>query len=149
MIYQDVLDSIQLTAYAHDINRRARALGRTEQVTADTLRDRILESHGRCEWCGNTLVNKAFEIDHIYSLASGGNNVPNNLVVACVRCNRHKANIHPVRFALEHVARGGKRTELVNRLLNEYSAQPRIQLTLFDDELSANDEQSDEGRYRW
>ena len=83
MIYHDLLDEGALERYAAALNSRAgRARGR---LSAGELRDRILESGGRCEWCGTNLVKAKFELDHVLSLGHGGANSAANLVVACPR----------------------------------------------------------------
>ena len=129
MIYQDWLDEGALERYAAALNARAgRARGR---ITADLLRDRILESGGRCEWCGTSLVNAEFELDHVLSLRQGGANTAANLVVACPDCNRRKGRKHPARFAAEIYRETGRSTELLIRLFQRYGLDPAQQLPLF------------------
>lgn len=56
-----------------------------------------------CEYCRileNDLVEIAFHIEHIIALKHGGGDEPENLALACDRCNLHKgsnlAGIDPV-----------------------------------------------------
>lgn len=44
----------------------------------------------RCEYCRRNLMNELYEIEHINPLVHGGVTVPDNLAVACSRCNRNK-----------------------------------------------------------
>lgn len=129
MIYQDLLDESALESYAAALNSRAGTV--RGRLTADGLRDRILESGGRCEWCAVNLVNAEFELDHVLSLRQGGANSAANLVVACPDCNRRKGRKHPARFAAELYRETGRRTELLTRLFQRYGLDPAQQLPLF------------------
>jgi hypothetical protein len=44
----------------------------------------------RCEYCHRVLMNELYEIEHINPQAHGGETVPDNLAIACSRCNRNK-----------------------------------------------------------
>ena len=131
MIYQDMLDGGALEKYAAALNSRAGRAGATGRLTADNLRERILESGGRCEWCDIDLVNSEFELDHILSLKQGGANTAANLVVSCPDCNRRKGQKHPARFAAEIYRETGRETELVSRLFQRHGLEAARQLTLF------------------
>ena len=157
MIYQDLLDDADLTAYARSLNSRAKALDITGRVSAVELRDCILQSGGRCAWCAVNLVGAEFELDHIISLRQGGANTVDNLTVSCPNCNRRKSQSHPARFAQESMARLGAMTPLLKRLFDFYDIQPTVQRSLFDaplptDALLDADEADDEENppvYRW
>ena len=132
MIYSDFLDDDELKAYAQTINQRAKALNKAGRMTVSGLRDRIYESGGRCEWCAVSLLRQPFEVDHIVSLSSGGDNTPDNLAVACPDCNRAKSDKHPARFAQEAYARTGIMTALLRRILDAYDVDAKVQRSLFD-----------------
>ena len=74
MNYQDRLAEGALAKYAAALNSRASQAGLPGRLTAEGLRDRILESGGRCEWCHVDLVDAEFELDHVLSLKQGGVN---------------------------------------------------------------------------
>lgn len=131
MIYDDFLDDDELKTYVQSINSRAKALKKKGRVTVFSLRHRIYDSGGKCEWCTVSIVKQAFEVDHIISLSSGGNNEEDNLAVACPTCNRIKATKHPARFAQEIYARTGKMTPLLQRVLDEYDIEATVQKSLF------------------
>ncbi len=131
MIYQDQLDFAAMRQYASALKERAKLAGAPGEVSAIMLRDRILESGGRCEWCGCNLVGAEIELDHVVSLARGGSHTPTNLVVACPDCNRRKAQKHPARFAVEIFSETGIRTDLVARILAHYCVEASRQLPLF------------------
>ena len=134
MIYQDLLDQGALQRYAAALNSRAGRLGAKGQLSVDGLRDRILESGGRCEWCGDSLIKSEFELDHIMSLRRGGSNVAANLVVSCPDCNRRKGQKHPARFAAEIYRETGVETGLIGRLVARYDLQAARQKALFADD---------------
>ena len=134
MRYQDFLNADALADYAAAINRRAAQAGAAGRVVAADLRDVILESGGRCAWCGARLVDSDIEIDHIEALVRGGANTRDNLACTCPVCNRRKGDRSAVQFALERVAAGGAHTPLINRLLRAHGATPAVQRSLFDDD---------------
>ena len=134
MKYQDRLEGAALEKYAAAMNGRAKRYGAPGKLTASLLRDRIMESGGRCEWCGADLLDSDFELDHAVSLRQGGSNDGGNLAVACPPCNRRKAEKHPARFAAEMLVETGQATPLISRLLNRYDIEELRQLDLFDEE---------------
>ncbi len=154
MIYQDILDDRALQSYLADLNARARKCGANGELDVAGLRDRILASSGRCEWCGENLVRGTFELDHVVSLNRGGRNETDNLVVACPDCNRRKGQKHPARFAAEIFNSTGRRTILVDKILQHFMLEPREQLPLFaanqrTEDLSDTCDRNDQPRYRW
>lgn len=137
MIYQDCLDLDELERYAATLNARAKSVGAPGRLTAVLLRDRILSSGGRCEWCQRSLVNTPFELDHVVSLSQQGANMPRNLAVACPTCNRRKAQKHPARFAAEIYSESRVKTALVAAVLKGYHIEPTKQMPLFDTDSPA------------
>jgi hypothetical protein len=56
-------------------------------------RFRILRKHGfRCYYCGKSARHAELEIDHILARSRGGTDDEKNLVPACFKCNRGKAD---------------------------------------------------------
>lgn len=139
MIYQDVLEEASLKQYVAGINARAASLGVPGRLTLPQVRAIILESGGRCGWCGRSLVGQPIELDHQVSLARGGANVPENMVVSCESCNRRKADRSPYAFAAEVYAASGVLTPLIERLLAMGHDGPGVQQSLF----ARYDEQED------
>ena len=131
MIYQDIPDKPALERYVAELNARARRCNARGEIDVPGLRDRILESGGRCEWCGEGLVQAPFELDHVLSLKQGGANTAGNLAVACPACNRRKGQKHPARFAAEIYSSTGRRTALVDKILRHFELEPREQMSLF------------------
>lgn len=43
-----------------------------------------------CQYCGAKAPDAALHIDHVIPVVDGGNNKPENLIAACVRCNLGK-----------------------------------------------------------
>ena len=153
MIYQDSLDWRALERYAADLNARARRCLAPGQLAAADIRDRILASGGRCEWCGQNLVRGPFELDHVVSLREGGLNAAGNLAVACPECNRRKGRKHPARFAAEIYQSSGRRTALLDKIFAHFACEPREQLSLFTVKPGAGDQAEPEPEgpapYRW
>lgn len=78
--------------------RRARQLGNGGSHTAADIRAQYERQRGRCFYCREK-VGKAFHVDHVLPIALGGSDGPENLVVACPSCNRHKSAMHPMDWA--------------------------------------------------
>ncbi len=150
MNYTDFLDIEELKAQVNAMNNRARTLNAFGTVTVSILRDRIYESAGKCEWCAVSIVEEAFEVDHIVPLNRSGTNTPENLAIACPTCNRRKSAMHPPRFAQEVYARTGILTALLERIFSHYEIDAKRQRSLFDlmeeDSVSieADDDKPDE-----
>ena len=145
MRYDDFLKAEVLARYAATLNQRARE-GR---IYPDELRHLILDSGGRCAWCGTDLRCVDFEVDHIEPLVRGGAHALDNLALACWPCNRQKAAKSPIHFAQQQAARG-YRTPLVLRLLTEHGLDALTQRSLFDSPdppPALNDD--DPPPYRW
>jgi 5-methylcytosine-specific restriction endonuclease McrA len=54
-------------------------------------REFILQRDGRrCRYCGTELQGKNVHIDHVYPVAMGGIDHPDNLVASCKKCNTEK-----------------------------------------------------------
>jgi hypothetical protein len=61
---------------------------------SSSLRQLVVERAGnRCEYCGLSQAGQAatFHIDHVISLAEGGQTTEDNLALACVSCSLRKA----------------------------------------------------------
>jgi 5-methylcytosine-specific restriction endonuclease McrA len=81
--------------------RRAREAGATGHHTEADVRTQILRQRGKCYWCGTMLGKKRkdYHADHVWPLILGGTNGPENIVVACPRCNCSKRHKTPAEFA--------------------------------------------------
>lgn len=53
--------------------------------------------HGNCFYCGIP-VDRRFHVDHYIPLAKGGSNGPDNIVIACPKCNLRKSVLMPEEF---------------------------------------------------
>lgn len=97
---------------------------------AKGLHDRVRErAKGRCEYCHlpQAYIRERFQIEHVIAQQHRGGDDPDNLALACVRCNLHKgpnvAGYDPLTNVLvplynprrdvwdEHFAWGGARVD--------------------------------------
>ncbi|HID64967.1 MAG TPA: HNH endonuclease [Anaerolineae bacterium] len=72
--------------------------GRTDMMISKTLRDTIRALYGfRCGYCGVTETESGgkLDIDHFRPKSHGGTDTLDNLVYACVTCNRLKGDYWP------------------------------------------------------
>ncbi len=60
-----------------------------------TRRNIAIRDHSSCQYCGMVLQTADYTIDHVLPRARGGKSVWTNLVLACVRCNKHKSDRTP------------------------------------------------------
>lgn len=59
---------------------------------------RLLAAHLYCAYCAVRLDRRAATLDHRIPLARGGTHGVDNLVLACLACNRAKANLTPAEW---------------------------------------------------
>jgi 5-methylcytosine-specific restriction endonuclease McrA len=78
--------------------RRARKLNNGGSHTPADIVAQYERQRGKCYWCHDA-VGETYHVDHVMPLALGGSNGPENLVVACPRCNQSKNAKHPMDFA--------------------------------------------------
>jgi 5-methylcytosine-specific restriction endonuclease McrA len=62
----------------------------------------LRECGRRCVYCATPLELESATLDHVMPRAHGGPHVAGNVVVACGRCNRLKADMLPAEFFLRH-----------------------------------------------
>lgn len=66
------------------------------------MRFTILNRDGfRCKYCGRSAEETKLEVDHIIPVARGGKSVEENLITACMECNRGKSAV-PLRPSSAH-----------------------------------------------
>lgn len=70
-------------------NRRARIKKAEGKHTSADVRKQYANQKGKCYYC-RAKVDINYHVDHVIPLAKGGSNNPENLVIACPACNRHK-----------------------------------------------------------
>jgi|GEM_PF-4563844 len=84
-----------IRAYFHR-NRKA-ARESAVHFSAQDVKNKFAEQHGRCYWCG-TLLTDNYQVDHVIPLAVSGDNSPDNIVISCAFCNNSKHNKMPNQF---------------------------------------------------
>lgn len=61
--------------------------------TSKRLRFEVLKRDNfKCQYCGRTKDETKLELDHKIPRSRGGENTLNNLITACIDCNRGKSN---------------------------------------------------------
>lgn len=81
-------------ARAKGRNRHARLASAEGSHTAADVAAQRARQKGRCYWCG-VKVGRSYHVDHVVPLARGGSNGPENLVIACARCNCSRGALLP------------------------------------------------------
>lgn len=81
---------------AHARNRRARILNNGGTHTSSDVLLILSKQQGKCAIC-KAMVGK-YHVDHIYPLASGGRNSPDNLQILCAPCNLSKNRSDPIDY---------------------------------------------------
>jgi 5-methylcytosine-specific restriction endonuclease McrA len=81
-----------------DRRRKARKRNALGVHTADDIRAQHKAQRGKCYYCQEK-VGDIYDVDHVIPLSRGGSNGPENLVIACVSCNRSKNNKLPHEWA--------------------------------------------------
>lgn len=88
-------EKVSLWSRVSSANRRSRLLRAEGSLKGYDVFSAIQSQQGRCRYCGRSLYNTIYEIDHVIPLSRGGSNLPDNLVVACRPCNRSKQSKTP------------------------------------------------------
>lgn len=86
--------------------RRTRKYNTEGIFTKQDVLDRYASQFGMCFYCGISLENK-YHVDHYIPLSKGGNNKPENIVIACPYCNWSKNNKLPEEF-MNYLIRTGR-----------------------------------------
>lgn len=81
-----------------DHKKRAIRLQATGTHTTGDIAQRYAAQQGRCWWCKKK-VGKKYHVDHIFALARGGTNGPENICISCPNCNQRKHAKSPLEFA--------------------------------------------------
>ena len=68
--------------------KHARRKGAPGHFTAEDIRRIFNDQAGCCYYCGNPLTN--YHIEHKTPIVRGGSNDPENIAVACAKCNLRK-----------------------------------------------------------
>lgn len=69
-------------------NRRARKHAAEGTHTVSDVQTQLKRQRSKCYYCGRKLTK--YHVDHVVPLVRGGRNSPDNLVIACPRCNHAK-----------------------------------------------------------
>lgn len=80
----------RLVRLASAMNAKAVRLGARGLVAPFELAEIMVESEGRCQYCGVELPPMEGSFDHVVPFGRGGANLKANIVRACVTCNREK-----------------------------------------------------------
>jgi len=80
----------------HARNARKRAAG--GKFSEDDVLALQRRQRGRCYWC-NLPHGETYQIDHVWPLSRGGSNGPENICIACKKCNLKKNDKTPMEWA--------------------------------------------------
>lgn len=80
----------------------------------------------RCQYCGQTPPSVVLEVDHIHPVSKGGGNEIDNLLTACLGCNRGK-NKHELTTIPEST---GAKAELLKEKELQYVEYQKIQRSI-------------------
>lgn len=77
--------------------RRAAKLGNGGSHTIEDIQVQYDRQNGCCFYCHKKVGGK-YHVDHVIPIALGGSDDPENLVIACPKCNISKGAKHPQDF---------------------------------------------------
>lgn len=84
-----------------------------DDLTLDDVYYVFSIAEGHCNYCGKDVGNE-IQLEHIFSMASGGHNTLANVTTSCISCNQKK-NIKPI---LTHIQTNSFDIELMNALVD-------------------------------
>ena len=73
--------------------------------------DRIPADGQRCVWCGRAAWRGDLTVEHLLPKTRGGRGIPENLAIACRRCNRRRGAKPVVAYVRERLG-AGERPEI-------------------------------------
>jgi 5-methylcytosine-specific restriction endonuclease McrA len=90
-----------------------------------TLEDLTERDGGVCMWCGRAPWPSDLTAEHLLPRLRGGRGEPENLALACRKCNRRRRSRSVAAYVLSR-RRAGEQTsvELVTRALRRLAASP-------------------------
>ena len=77
--------------------RHARKKNAPGNFTVQDVREKYQSQRGECFYC-HCVLDGAYHVDHYIPLSKGGTNWPDNLVIACAKCNLTKGDRMPDDF---------------------------------------------------
>lgn len=92
-----------------------------------TAMDEVLRRDGpACVWCGREPWTRDRTLDHLLPRSRGGTRTPENMLLACRRCNRTRRSKAPVGYARERLGAGATpRLDVLAAALERLAASPR------------------------
>lgn len=79
---------------ARDHRHRARKLNVEGSYTALDIKAQYERQDGKCYYCKSRVGNN-YHVDHVVPMSRGGSNSPENIVIACPKCNQSKGDKLP------------------------------------------------------
>lgn len=78
---------------ATSCNSYAHLRGAAGSLSGLDLEAVMQEQHGECVGCAESLDDGWWQVDHITSIARGGQNRPSNIQLLCGQCNEEKGTL--------------------------------------------------------
>lgn len=88
--YGDIEAAIAAALEDPELKRRGKRADRKKHYRRE--KRVMLTKDPRCHWCKCDLNGKTATLDHRISLARGGSNATDNMVLACKKCNQEKGH---------------------------------------------------------
>lgn len=94
--YDDrVVRTVRVEFQMPSVVRHFTALRSRKQGVKFSRGNVFLRDKGRCQYCGKRTPRHEATYDHVIPRSKGGRTTWENIVIACVPCNRHKADRTP------------------------------------------------------
>ncbi|OGF51365.1 MAG: hypothetical protein A2044_01735 [Candidatus Firestonebacteria bacterium GWA2_43_8] len=68
----------------------------SRNISREVMLKVVRRDNSTCQICGQHLLDKEIEFDHIIPFSKGGSTEESNIRVTCLDCNRAKTNKFPV-----------------------------------------------------
>jgi len=93
--YKRVLRAVSWSVLAPAVVRLVRFVRRCRGRVAFSRRNVLLRDEYRCQYCGQRFAPTELTCDHVVPRSLGGRSTWENLVTACIACNRKKGSRTP------------------------------------------------------
>jgi 5-methylcytosine-specific restriction endonuclease McrA len=111
--YEDrTIRSVSFEVKMPSVVRFLRTLKRRKPVIRFSRENVYARDQGRCQYCGKAVTRSEATYDHVVPRSQGGGTNWENIVIACVPCNRAKGGKTPAQARMKLLTRPAKPTKL-------------------------------------
>lgn len=86
-------DYIKIVKYNCDVKSHSANKRAPDRISKYDVLDVLKINNFKCFYCGDSIKNKNWHLDHVMPLSNGGKNIKTNITSSCKWCNIMKSNL--------------------------------------------------------